>query len=212
MKTYRFKPLIRLPLSLLLMLSLTTGCEDSSSSGWDFGDNDPNLVACIGDSLTHGYASDGAPYPARLAAMAGKNVMNFGDPGSTSAHGASVIEGVIARKPGYVCILYGSNDAIHGRPLEYTRENLRYVIQRCKANQIKPILASPPRMTRSHELFDPAAGRIAEALRQLAREEGIPFVNLYQAFGDGSAYLASDGLHFNDAGGDFVAQQFNRRL
>lgn len=197
---------------LLLVPIIITGCEGSSSDGWDFGDNDPNLVACLGDSITSGYNSEGAPYPSRLAAMSGKNVLNFGSPGATSSYGASAIGSVVARKPGYVCILLGSNDAIHGRSVESTRENLRQVIAVCKANNCKPIIATPPKMIASHEIYDPAAERAADGIRQLAKEEGVALVHLYKAFGNGEAYLVSDGLHLSEAGGDLVAKQFNSRL
>lgn len=188
------------------------GCESSSSDGWDFGDNDPNLVACIGDSITHGYNSEGTPYPSRLASLSGKNILNFGSPGTTTSHGVSIIGSAVARKPGYVCILYGANDAIHGRSIDVAKENLRQIITVCKAHQCKPIIATPSKMIRSHSIFDPAAEQMAIAIRQLAKEEGVALVDLYKAFGDGEAFLVSDGLHLNDAGNDLVAQQFNRRL
>lgn len=201
----------RILASLLFILPLITGCEDSGT-GWDFGDNNPNLVACIGDSITHGYNSEGAPYPSRLAAFSGKEVLNFGSPGATSSHGPSIIGSAIGRKPGYVCILYGANDAIRGRSVDEVKGNLHYVISVCKANNCKPIIATPPKMIGPHSVFDPASKQMADAIRQLAKEEGVALVNLYKAVGNGESYLVSDGLHLNDAGNNLVAKQFNRRL
>ena len=204
---------MRILSSLLLIVPLISGCESGGSGeGSDFGDNDPNLVACMGDSITHGFNSQGAPYPSRLASLSGKNVLNFGSPGTTTAYGVSIIGSAVARKPGYVCILYGANDAIHGRSIDDAKENLRQIIAVCKANQCKPIIATPSKMIRSHSIFDPAAERIANAIRQLAKEEGVTLVDLYKAFGDGEAYLVADGLHLTEAGSDLIAQQFNRRL
>ena len=54
---------------------------------------------------------------------------------------------------------------------------------------------------------------IAQHVRALAREEGVPLVDLNAAFGDGKKYLnPSDGLHLNNAGGDLVARKFNEAI
>lgn len=198
--------------TLLLVAPLISGCDSGGGGSHDVGDNDPNLVACIGDSLTQGYNCEGAPYPSRLGTMSGKTVLNFGVGGTASSYGASIISSVVNRKPGYVCILFGSNDAIRGWDTEATKENLRGIITVCKANRCIPIIATPPKMIGSHSLFDPAAARMAEVIRALAKEEGVALVDLYTAFGDGTAYLGGDGLHLNDAGGDFIAQKFNSKL
>ncbi len=197
----------------LLMTPFFSGCDSSSSGGGgDVGDNNPELVACIGDSLTQGYNCEGAPYPSRLGPMSGKTVLNFGVAGATSSYGSSIISSVVNRKPGYVCILFGSNDAIHGRDPNTTKENLRAIIGVCKANSCIPILGTPPKMIGQHELYDGAAATIAETIRALAKEEGVALVDFYKAFGDGTAYLGNDGLHLSDAGGDFIAQKFNSKL
>ncbi len=198
----------------LLSVFLFSGCEGGGGGGTsnDVGDNDPNLVACIGDSLTQGYNCEGDPYPSRLGGMSGKTVLNYGVGGTTSAYGASIISSVLGRKPGYVCILFGSNDAILSRDSTTTKENLRRVIALCKANSSVPILGTPPKMIGSHSLFDGNAATMASVIRELAKEEGVALVDLYKAFGDGTAYLVSDGLHLNDAGGDLIAKKFNSQL
>lgn len=197
----------------LLMTPLISGCDSSSDGGGgDVGDNDPNLVACVGDSLTQGYNCEGAPYPSRLGAMSGKTVLNFGVGGAASSYGASIISSVVNRKPGYVCILFGSNDAIQSRDVETTKENLRSIIAVCKANSCIPIIGTPPPMIGPHLIYTGKADRIAEAIRELGKEEGVTVVDLYKAFGDGTAYIGSDGLHLSDAGGDLIAQKFNSKL
>ncbi len=201
----------------LLMTPLFSGCDSGGGGGGgggnaDVGDNDPNLVACVGDSLTQGYNCVGDPYPTRLGAISGKTVLNFGVGGAKSSYGNSIISSVVGRKPGYVCILFGSNDAVVGRDPETTKENIRGIIAVCKANHCVPIVATPPKMIGQHSLYDGTAARTAEAIRALAKEEGVALVDLYTAFGDGTAYLGSDGLHLSDAGGDFIAQKFNSKL
>ncbi len=189
------------------------GCEDDGGGGdHDFGDNDPNLVICVGDSITQGYACDGAPYPSQLAAMSGKQVRNLGIGGAESGVGASRISSQLSCKPGYVCILYGANDAICGGGAGGAKENIRAIISACKKNKSVPIVATTPPMIGEHGIFNDAAKSINEAIRAVAGEEGVGLVDLYGAFGSGEAYLVSDGLHPNAAGAELIARKFNGAL
>lgn len=206
----RFARLIAL--TACLTLPLITGCEDDGGTP-NVGDNDPNLVACVGDSITQGYRCAGAPYPTRLANMTGKNVLNFGVGGATSAYGLSIINSVVARKPGFVCILFGSNDAIMHRGSEFAASNVRQMIQICKSNQCVPIVGTPPKMIGSHAIFDGPAHAIALAIINVCKEEGVPCFDFHSAFGDGVALLnPDDGLHLSDAGGDKIASAFASKL
>ena len=206
---------MRTLLPLVLCALFTAGCDHGGGgSSHDFGDNDPNVVACVGDSITQGYNCIGAPYPSRLAPMSGKAVLNYGVHGSRSSYGASVIGSVLARRPGYVCILFGANDAIMGDDPATTKENLRRIVVACKNNKTVPLLATPTPMNGPHSLYAGNVRQVAEAVRQLASEEGVTLVDLHAAFGsDPSAYLnPDDGLHLSDAGGDLVAKKFNSRF
>lgn len=187
------------------------GCEgggDSGGSSGDTGDNNADLVICLGDSITLGTACDGAPYPSHLAGMTGKSVLNYGSGGETAQGGAGRISGALAKKPGYICILYGANDAIAGRDPGVTKENLRSMIAACKANHTIPIVGTTPPMTGEHSNFDGNARAINDAIRAVAGEEGVTCVDLYGAFGNGESYLVSDGLHPNAAGAELIAKCF----
>lgn len=199
-------------LPALLSVLLLAACDHGGGGpSHDFGNNDPNVVACVGDSLTQGVNCIGAPYPTRLAAMSGKRVLNFGRHGTVASEGASTIASALARHPGYVCILFGSNDAIHGVDYETTRQNIRRIVVACKNNQSVPLLATPPPMIGGHELYAGHADRVAEVIREIATEQGVTLVDLHAAFGsDPSPYLnPDDGLHLSEAGGDLVAKKFN---
>ncbi len=189
------------------------GCEDSGG-GDDVGDNNPDLVVCLGDSITAGYRCDGAPYPTQLAAMSGKTVRNMGVPGARTSAGVSKITSALACKPGYVCILYGANDAIKegGSSANSVKESLRAMITACKENKSIPIIATTPPMIRGHSIFDGGARTINEAIRSLADEEGVRLVDLYPAFEGGEVYIGDDGLHPNAAGAALIAQKFNDEL
>jgi len=57
-------------------MMLTTGCDNGGggggglASGWDFGNNNPNVYAALGDSITEG--TDGPPYPTISRRYAGQ--------------------------------------------------------------------------------------------------------------------------------------------
>lgn len=213
------KPTFRnfaLALCAVALSVVPSGCghDDGGGGGGSIGENnDRNLVACLGDSITQGYNCIGAPYPSRLAAYSGKNVKNYGVGGVTSSYGVSIVDTVMARKPGYVCILYGANDCVLDVDTGATVGNLRRIVQACKAGGARPILATPTPMNGSHAIFNGRATRLSEAIRAMAKEEGVSLVDLNKAFGDGSKYLnPADGLHMNDAGSDLIARKFNSKI
>ena len=80
----------RLLSALACTALLLAGCggddgDGGGGAGKPASGNDPNLVVCIGDSLTAGINCEGAPYPSRLAGMCGKTVLNLGVGGVSSA-------------------------------------------------------------------------------------------------------------------------------
>ncbi len=198
-------------------VALFCGCEIDGGGGGggdDVGDNNKDLVICLGDSITYGYACDGAPYPSQLAAMTGKTVLNYGVPGAHAREGVARIDSVLSKKPGYVCILYGANDAIMegGSSANSVKESIRSMIVACKNNKSIPIVATTPPMIRDHSLFDGGARTINEAIRSVASEEGARLVDLYDAFGSGEAFLGADGLHPNGAGAALIADCFAGKI
>lgn len=192
---------------------LLTGCE-SDDDDVDFGDNDPNLVACVGDSIMAGYNCIGSPFSTRLAAKSGKNVLNFAQPGAVSSYGVSIIDGVLARKPGYVCIMLGSNDAIQNKDLQSTKANIAAIIAACKSNNSVPIVGTPPRTAYGHLIFNDRTKRVSQVVREAASEQGAKLVDINSAFGDEpEIYLnPADGLHLSEEGGELLADQFNGAL
>ncbi len=196
-------------IAMAVGIALFCGCEDDGGGGGaDFGDNNPDLIICVGDSITQGYRCDGAPFPSQLAAMSGKSVRNLGIGGARAAAGASRISSQLACKPGYVCIMYGANDAIMagGSSANSVKESIRSIIVACKNNKSVPIVATTPPMIWGHRIFDGGARAINEAIRSVAKEEGARLVDVYGAFGTGEAYLVADGLHPNAAGSKLIAQ------
>jgi len=194
------------------------GCEDSgggsSSGNHDFGDNDPQLVVAMGDSITAGFGLPGAAsYPAQLAGLTGRPVRNSGVNGDSSASGASRAAGVLSSaKPGYLLILYGSNDIIQGRDLVQAKENLRAIVGAAKANQTIPILGTVPNGIDSHAFMAPGVQMLNGLIGQLAGEEGVAVAGVNGAMGSAPAFFQADGLHPSEAGAGRIAIAFSGRL
>ena len=204
--------------AMLLGASLIVGCEGDTSvgagSGHDFGANDPSLAVALGDSITAGVGIGGAAaWPAQLSAHSGKTVINMGFGGKTSADGLGQVGSALAAKPGFLLILFGSNDISQGVDLNGTKENLRGIIRAAKANQTVPIIGSVPNGFGSHAFMQPGVKTTLNGLiGSLAREEGVRVAAVAGAIGNNAGLLQSDGLHPTVAGSDKIAGAFAREL
>lgn len=198
-------------MGLLVAVALllgVSGCEDGGGSlgdGHDFGANDPQLYVAMGDSITAG----GASWPAGLSTMLGKSVVNEAGGGEMSGDGAAQAGSVLTRyQPGYLLILYGANDVIMGSSSSSIADNLRHMADVAYANQTIPVIATLTPMTEVHSIFNGSVQAANAAIVQMGNDNGIAIVRLDEAFGDGTGYLESDGLHPNDAGQQLIAQAF----
>lgn len=190
----------------LVGIVFMAGCENSDDplgSGHDFGPNDSNVYLAMGDSIT----AEG--WPGILAGKLGKTVVNYSQGGARSGSGAAAVSGQLAsRRPGYLLILYGANDAINGQDIEVSANNLRGMIQAAKANRTIPVIGTLTPMTGSHSLYAGAARALSARIRSLGGQEGTRVADLENAFGSNPDYLQGDGLHPTPAGSERIAQVF----
>ncbi len=201
----------------LVAATLATGCNDGGGDKYgdhDFGDNDPNKVVAIGDSITEGgeCSDEGSSYPSRVAQMTGLSVVNSGNSGEKSGSTASRVGGVLDNsKPGFLLILTGHNDAIFDYSTESVINNIRSIINSAQSRKVIPIVATlvPIHSPRSWAT-DPAQDYSA-SIRQLAEEEDVPLVDLEEEFGEDES-LQCDGLHPNAAGSAIIAAAFADEL
>jgi lysophospholipase L1-like esterase len=195
----------------ILLATGWTACNDGGGGGGeshDFGDNDPNVVVALGDSITAGYPGGLVPYPAILSSMIAKNVVNAGVGGHTSGEAAARAAGLLNRyHPGYLIILIGSNDAILGIDPRTTSSRIRNIIGLARSRQTVPILSTLPPMYGPHSVFAGQAEAINAAICALAAEEGVQLVNA-AAYLDSETYFQSDGLHPNQEGHQRLATAF----
>jgi acyl-CoA thioesterase I len=205
----------RASLSLLFSFALVlgfAGCGGGGDGGLQNnnpGTNDVNVVVAFGDSITAGTSCDCPSYPDRLANLIGKTVRNSGSDGSLASHNVERAQSVInSRQPGFMLILYGINDVIHGDNVNGIVEALYQMVSICKHNNVVPVLATYPQPIRGHTIFAYSTLALNTGIRSLAASEGIKCVDLEAEFNADPALYESDGLHPNDAGTQIVALAF----
>lgn len=200
---------------LVIQAVLLSGCLDSSSSkklgdGHDFGENNREVVLVLGDSISAGGYSGGAPWPARFGNMIGKTVINESIGGATASVGAARVQAALRNhKPGFLIIFYGANDAIQGVDVNATENAMRAMVSAAKRNQTIPVMATVMPMEGERRIYNGRVDRVNERIRSIASSERVKLVNLHRTMRRRNLdeYYA-DGLHLNDLGEELVALEF----
>lgn len=194
---------------LALALIGCGGGGDGGLSNKNPGNNDVNVVVAFGDSITQGSECPCTPYPARLAGMIGKSVANTGISGSIASENVARTQSAIDRyHPGFMLILYGVNDVIHGRGIEGIAGAVDAMVATCLDNHVVPVLATYPRPITGHAIFGPRTSRLNEHIKSIASSRGIKCVNLESEFNANPEWYMPDGLHPNDTGTQVIALAF----
>lgn len=197
-------------LVLLCGALLLSGCGDDDEGGISYdniGDNNPDVIVCIGDSITGDSNYSGvAPYPSVLQAMKpDKTIINEGRGNDKSGSGAGRIGGVLDRhKPAAITILYGAVDLLHGGRYQTIANNIRSMIQQAKANQTVPVVMTMLPITRT-DIWLQATKDVNVLIRQVAKEEGAELVDLEKEFSGSEETLLPDGLHPSAEGINIIA-------
>lgn len=207
-------------LALTVATGFLPGCGggDGPITNDDPGLNDVNVIDAFGDSITQGGECNCAPYPGRVSILTGKVVVNSGIGGSRISSGVSRVQSVINNtRPGFMVILYGVNDVIHGGNMGNVAAGLTQIVQICRQNNVVPILATYPIPILGHSIFAGGTASLNVSIRAIASSEGVKLVDLEYEFADPSAnssfninyadptLMMPDGLHPNDAGTQIIA-------
>lgn len=135
--------MMKRPLILLLCLSLLSAC----------GGEEPMValpanatILAFGDSLT---AGNGAPdensYPAQLARLINRTVINAGISGEESGAGRARLEALLdEHRPQLLILCHGGNDLLRKRPMAQLAENLRAMITLAQSRGIEVIMLGVP--------------------------------------------------------------------
>lgn len=163
--------------------------------------NPHDVIVAFGDSLTHGTgASTDTAYPAVLAALTGRTVINAGIPGDTTTTALQRLPAVLdTHKPRLVLLCLGGNDMLRKQPEAATENNLRLLVQTIRASGAEVVLIGVP----EPKLFGGAPdfyARVADELR-LPLEDEI-FVDVLK-----DNRLKADPIHANAAGYRVVAER-----
>ncbi|MEW5967041.1 MAG: arylesterase [Pseudomonadota bacterium] len=165
-----------------------------------------DVIVAFGDSLTHGTgASADTSYPAVLATLTGRTVINAGVPGDTTTTALQRLPAVLdAHKPRLVLLCLGGNDMLRKQPESATENNLRLLVQTIRASGADVVLIGVP----EPKLFGGAPdfyARVADELK-LPLEDEV-FVEVLK-----DNRLKADPIHANAAGYRVVAERLNELL
>lgn len=154
----------------------------------------PNaVVLALGDSLTAGTGGGGVSYPAVLAELVGRRVVNAGVPGETSAEAARRAAAVVARhRPQLTILCTGGNDFLRRVSSDETRANIAAIVETVRQAGVELVLVAVPRVA-PLPLNHPVYADIARAY-DLWMEDDVLKSVLH------NAALKSDQVHPNAAG------------
>lgn len=137
----------------------------------------------------------------------GKRVANRGIGGDNTFGMVARLDGIVAQRPSKVFIMAGINDLGRGLPVAVIVNNYRRIIERFRAGLPRATLyvQSVLPLNEGALKYDYLKGKNArvkelnEALRGLAAQYGLTFINLHEVMADGQGELKKeytmDGIH-----------------
>jgi len=163
-------------------------------------------IVCFGDSPTSGVGdSPDKAYPAQLAVMIARPVINAGRSGDTTQSAANRLRSdVLSHSPHMVLLSLGANDLMRGISKDVAFRNLKAMIQEIQASGAVVIVGG---------VDVPIWGKGYGAMYQkLCRETATDCVpNILDGIW-GNQALMSDPIHPNDAGYLHMAENFYQTL
>ena len=187
--------------SLLLLVSLS-GCSDQRLPALA---SDARILA-FGDSLTAGVGTTpDKSYPAVLASITGRQVINRGISGEETAQGLSRLPKVLAdTQPDLVILIEGGNDILRNRPAADIKHNLAQMIALMQQRDIPVVLLGMP----EKKLFSSSAA----FYQQLADDYQLVYDNSLISDLLRNRALKSDPVHFNAQGYQQMAEGIHQLL
>ena len=176
------------------------------------------LIACQGDSLTHGSRDpDGMSYPLYLGrALSQKHnqtwsAVSFAVPGDGWAEiwRRNYHELLSVPEAREVCLWAGTNDAKQGRSLEQTLVACEAVLDQCRAAKRFVYLGTLPGKNGFGAPLEPwimndMIEKLNDAYRRIAAERGLSLVDLATI----PRECFVDGIHLTQSGNKWVADRF----
>jgi lysophospholipase L1-like esterase len=151
-------------------------------------------ILAFGDSLTAGTgAGEMESYPAVLAGLVGRRVVNGGISGELSTAGIQRLPDLLEReRPALLLLCHGGNDLLGRQSQQALADNLRVMVRQAQAKGVAVVLLAVPAPDLS--LSPPPL------YAEVAKEFGIPLETKALARILGKRSLKSDYIHPNAAG------------
>ncbi|MFZ9520844.1 MAG: arylesterase [Silvanigrellaceae bacterium] len=171
---------------------------------------DPKVVAFLGDSLTAGPGlSMKETFPAVIQQKIGGrqlawSVQNSGVSGDTTALASARLNWVLKSRPKVLVVALGSNDGLRGLAVEEMERNLRSIVSRAQSQGIKVLLVGQQLPMNFPEDY---RGKFAAVFPRVAREHRIPLVPfMLEGVALDQRFVLEDGIHPNVDGAKRIAE------
>jgi acyl-CoA thioesterase-1 len=190
---------------MLLLAILLTACSDSKPR-LPLLSSDAVILA-FGDSLTFGTGADkGQSYPAVLAQLTGRTVINAGIPGEVTAGGMRRLPALLDRyKPGLLILCHGGNDLLRKINSGIIRANIETMISGASQRNIPTLLIGVPQPAL---MFLEAAA----IYNNIAEEHDLIYEGKILPEVEADNRLKSDRIHPNAEGYKRMADAINQLL
>ena len=159
-----------------------------------------DVIVAFGDSLTAGKGAgkETNAYPAVLAELTGKTVLNMGLSGETAVHAPQRLPEVLAARAQMVLIEFGANDHMRSMRREDAVAAVAQIVDAVQASGAIAVIV---------DTGGPGMGAYSEAYKKLAKEKQAVFVpGIVRGIFRKQEYK-SDLIHPNAAGYRIVAQK-----
>ena len=186
-------------IALILILFCFTACSEQSPSLTPL-PNDAVILA-FGDSLTYGSGANSRTesYPAILAQLTERTVINKGIPGEVTLLGLERLADVLQEvQPDLVILCHGGNDLIRKLGKEQLKNNLAQMITLIQNNGAEVVLIGVPNFS--------LMLNVPELYSELATNHTVPIELTVLPNIERSIKLKSDKIHPNAQGYRLMAE------